>query len=114
MIATWYVNTEGTIRIHPLKLLKGELRIVTIDWNAYLGSKGTSGSQIDFTSTDGAISIADAVLTGGVSTVEITAVDEGAATVKSALTCANGEILVRTWFVTVVDPSVTSGVDYSS
>ena len=112
MLATWYVNTEGTIRVQPLKLIKGEERIVTIDWNAYLGSKGTSGSSVTFTSSDGAISISGAALSSGVSTVEITAVDEGVATVKSALTCANGEILIRTWLVTVIDPAVSQLGDY--
>lgn len=102
---TWYVTTDGTQRVRPLKLLVGDEKQVSIDWNQYVGSKSTTVSSATFTAADsGVASISGAALASGVSTVEIAGVAVGRATVKVAATLASGEVLVRKWLVSVIDP----------
>lgn len=111
-VSTWYVNTEGTLRVHPLKLLKDEERTVSIDWNAYAGAKSTTVQNATFESEGSVVAISGATLSDGVSTVEIGAASTGQAAVKATVELSSGEVLVRKWLVTVSDPFISTDTAY--
>lgn len=111
-LATWYVNTEGTLRVHPLKLLVDEEIQARIDWNAYVGNKETTAQNVTFEADGNVVTISGATLSGGVSTVEIGAANEGMAMVKATLECSSGEVLVRKFLVSVIDPDTSGATDY--
>jgi hypothetical protein len=107
---TAYVGANGAGRIKGFKLLEGEMRLLNVDYNAYLGNKSTSLNATTWVADNtGVLSVADATISSGVASAEVTGSAEGVTTVKVTTTLASGEILIRKFHVRVIDP--TSGND---
>lgn len=110
---TWYITPSGTMRVSPLEILVDEELKQNIDWNPYVGPKSTTVNSVAFsTENDSVATISNATLSSGVSTIEIGGNSEGRSTIKAAATLASGEVLVRKFMVTVIDPDHSSLSDY--
>lgn len=100
---TLYVNKQNSLRIKPLTLILNEVALLSVDWNAYLNGSLTVSSST-WTAENTAITAASATNSAGVTGITCTAANTGESMLKNKVTLSNGEILVRKYRVTVLDP----------
>lgn len=110
---TIFIGANGAGRVKSFKLVLDELRVLSVDSRAYLGNKSTSANSVDFEAENtGVVTLTNAALNDGVATVEATGSAEGTTTVKATLTLASGEIMVRKFYVRVIDPRYSTDTAY--
>lgn len=110
---TMYVGANGAGRIKTFALIVDELRLLSIDYSAYLGEKSASLVSSTWESdSSGTASVANPTISGGVASAEVTAASIGSSMVKVSTTLDTGEILVRKFRASVSDPFTGSTTDY--
>lgn len=114
-LETIYTRAHSPNTIFPFTVTKGEVRKIANNLNNYLGYKSsTSVSSSSWASDNTSVaSTASNTNSGGVTGTTLTAVDVGTALVKNTAVLANGETIVRRFYVRVLDPEA-SGSDYQS
>lgn len=109
----WHITAHGRERVRRETVIKGETVKLGIDWNGYLGWRSSATvSSSAWATEDGNITLSSATNSGGVTGTTVAASSVGEAIVKNTATLSNGEILVRKFRLSVVDPDVERLEDY--
>ncbi len=111
---THYVRPGHSEKIKPVSVGEGEVFNLKLDFNNYLGTENTTVSSACAECDSGTVDISAPTIATGVVTVPCTASSAGRAMLTICTTMTDGSVVIRYWYVTVIDPAGTTMADYQS
>lgn len=104
---TFYISPSSLHRKQRLQMWDGDVRILRIDLNAIEADRATTAASVTWETNEGTspISLADAAVSAGIASVEVTAEDSGDASLSCTVSFADTTKAVIWWEISITDPA---------